>query len=62
MMEKWRSRIRHWLGWNRGSVMSWTTTEGRILMGFMCECGVIHSVHDTTHLIDGMLKRSQEAK
>jgi hypothetical protein len=47
-----RQWIRHKLGWNRGHVMSWTTPEGRVQIGFMCEdCLSVHGVSDITDMV-----------
>ena len=51
-MTEFRNWLRHKLGCNQGQIMSWTSPEGRILIGFMCECGTIHGVNDITHLAD----------
>ena len=45
-------RIAHWLGWNRGRVVSWTD-EGRTRVGFMCAgCGRTSGIEDATDLYE----------
>ncbi len=54
-MKNW---LIHKLGWNEGRVMSWTTPEGRVWIGFMCDdCGSIHGCHDATDIVEKMHTR-----
>lgn len=51
-MKAWRalvSRLRHRLGWNRGSITT-EIRDGDIWIGFKCECGEVHHWHKSTRL------------
>ena len=42
-------RIAHWLGWNRGAVISWTLNGRQSFVGFRCHgCGKISGIEETT--------------
>lgn len=46
-------RLQHRFGWYSGHVVSRTTGDGRIMIGFMCsKCSKVMSEHDATNMID----------
>lgn len=45
IIAKAKHRIAHWLGWNCGQVESWTANNGKVMIGFRCECGKLSGVH-----------------
>jgi len=52
LMKTWRefvSRLRHRLGWNRGSITT-EIRDGDIWIGFKCECGAVHHWHKSMRL------------
>ena len=38
-------RISHLLGMNCGRVETWAAKNGRIMVGFRCECGELSGIH-----------------
>ncbi len=46
------SLLLHRMGWNSGAIQAWADPSGRIMVGFMCECGDLHGVHEIpAHLL-----------
>lgn len=43
--EQWH-RLVHWFGWNGGTVVTWRSRSGRLMVGFRCDrCGELAGIH-----------------
>lgn len=45
LLKRIKHRIAHLTGWNLGQVEAWRDRNGRLMIGFRCECGQLEGIH-----------------